>query len=80
MNVEKLSNRIFQKAEDVLFGDKLKAPTEVNNIVSSEILYILAQYFDIKKDSYKSSVFIEKNGELNIYFSFKANRVLMKKH
>ena len=70
---------MFKKAGDVLFADKLKMPTEANKIVSSEILYILKQYFDIKPDSYKSSVFIEKDGELNIYFSFKANRVLLKR-
>ena len=55
-------------------------PTEVTKIVSNEIYYVLSQYFEMKSDSYKSSVFVEKDGELNIYFSFKANRILMKRH
>jgi len=74
-----ISDKMFKKAENVLFSDKLKAPTEVSKIVSSEIYYLLSQYFDIKENSYKSSIFLEKNGELDIYFSFKANRVLNKK-
>ena len=74
-----ISDNMFKKAENVLFSDKLKAPTEVSKIVSSEIYYLLSQYFDIKENSYKSSIFLEKNGELDIYFSFKANRVLNKK-
>ena len=78
--MQKLSDQMFRKAEGVIFGDKLKMPTEVTKIVSNEIYYVLSQYFEMKSDSYKSSVFVEKDGELNIYFSFKANRILMKRH
>lgn len=77
--MSKISDKMYQKAEEVLFTDKLKAPTEVSKIISSEIHYVLSQYFDVKKDSFKSSIFLEKDGELNIYFSFKANRILLKR-
>ena len=77
--MKKLSEKMYQKAEEVLFTDKLKAPTEVSKIISSEIFYILSQYFEIKENSYKSSIFTQKDGELDIYFSFKANRVLLKR-
>ena len=62
-----------------MFCDKLKTPTEVSGLVSNEMYYLLKQFFDIKKDSFKSSIYVEKNGELNVYFSFKADRVLIKK-
>ena len=77
--MNKISEKMYQKAEEVLFTDKLKAPTEVSKIISTEIYYILSQYFDVKENSFKSSIFVERDGELNIYFSFKASRVLMKR-
>lgn len=77
--MNKIVDKMYRKAEEVLFTDKLKAPTEVSKILSSEIHYVLSQYFDVKENSFKSSIFLEKDGELNIYFSFKANRVLLKK-
>ena len=75
----KLCDKMFQKAEEMLFTDKLKMPTEISKIISNEIHYILSQYFDVKENSFKSSIFQERNGELDIYFSFKANRVLLKR-
>lgn len=77
--MNKISDRMYEKAEEVLFSDKLKAPTEASKIVSNEIHYILSQYFEVKENSFKSSIFVEKDGELNIYFSFKAKRVLNKR-
>ena len=77
--MNKIVDKMYQKAEEVLFVDKLKAPNEVSKILSSEIHYVLSQYFDVKENSFKSSIFLEKDGELNIYFSFKANRVLLKR-
>ena len=77
--MKNLANKIYRKAEAVLFSDKLKTPTEVSKIISDEIHYVLSQYFEIKPQSFKSSIFLEKDGDLNIYFSFKANRVLLKR-
>jgi len=75
----KISDKIYKKAEEVLFTDKLKAPQEISKILATEINYILKEYFDIKENSFKSNIFVEQNGELDIYFSFKANRVLLKR-
>ena len=75
----KTADKMYHKVEEVLFTDKLKVPTEISKIISSEIGYILSQYFDIKKQSFRSSIVQEKNGDLDIYFSFKANWVLIKK-
>ena len=75
----KISDKMFEKAQDVLFSDKLKAPSEVSKIVSTEIHYILSQYFEMRENSFKSSIILEKDGDLNIYFSFRAGRVLNKR-
>ena len=75
----KISDKMFLKAQDVLFSDKLKVPSEVSKIVSTEIHYILSQYFDMRENSFKSSIILEQDGDLNIYFSFKAGRVLNKR-
>ena len=77
--MDKFVNKVYQKAEEVLFYDKLKMPTEVSKLVSNEMYHLLTQFFDVKKNSFKSSILVEKDGELNIYFSFRANRVLMKR-
>jgi len=75
----KLVDSVYEKAEEVLWIDKLKTPTEVSKVVSNEIYYVIKQFFDVKTETFKSSIFVEKDGELNVYFSFKANRVLMKR-
>ena len=77
--MDKISDKMFLIAQDVLFSDKLKTPTEVSKIVSNEIYYILSQYFEMRENSFKSSIILEKDGDLNIYFSFKAGRVLNKR-
>ena len=77
--MKKVSDKMFEKVEEVLFTDKLKAPSEISKIISTEIHYILKQYFDVKDNSFKSSIFTNSDGELDIYFSFKANRILLKR-
>jgi len=72
-------SEVYKKAEEVLFVDKIKTPEQVKSVLSSEMYYLLKQYFDVKKNSFSSSIFVEKDGELNIMFSFKATRVLMKR-
>lgn len=75
----KVSDEIFNKAKDLLYLDKLKSKSSVENVLVSEIYYVLRQYFDIDDKSYIAHVHTEKDGSLNINFSFKANRVLIKK-
>lgn len=72
-------NEVYNKAEEVLFTDKIKSPNKISDLLSSEIYYVLKQYFEISKDSFMSRIFTQKNGELNISFSFRANRVLIKR-
>ena len=58
--MKSIVSKMYQKAEEVLFSDKLKAPTEVSRIISNEINYVLSQYFEMKPESFKSSIFLEK--------------------
>ena len=73
------ASSVYNKAEEVLFTDKLKSPQKIGDILSSEILYVLKQFFEINENSYSSKIFTERNGDLNISFSFKASRVLIKR-
>jgi len=74
-----ISDNVFSKAESVLFYDKVKTPNGLSNIVSTEVFYILKQFFDIVPNSFWSGIHVEKNGQISIDFSFKATRVLNKK-
>ena len=74
-----LANDMYGKVEEVLFTDKLRMPNKINDILSSEIFYVLKQFFDIREESFSSHIFIEQNGEISISFSFKAKRVLIKR-
>ena len=74
-----LAKQVYNKAEEVLFTDKIKSPTKIGDILSGEILYVLKQFFEIKDSSYTSRIFTEHNGDLNISFSFKASRILIKR-
>ena len=75
----KLSERTFNKAKDILYLDKLKSSSGVENVLASEIYYVLKQYFEIDPQSYVSHVHMEQDGCLNINFAFKAKRVLIKR-
>ncbi|MBQ3158204.1 MAG: hypothetical protein IJB98_00755 [Clostridia bacterium] len=77
--MKNIASSVYNKVEEVLFVDKLKSPQKIGDILSSEILYILKQYFEVNENSFKSNIFVEKNGEMNISFSFKALRVLIKR-
>lgn len=74
----KLSEQTFDRAQSVLFIDKIKSPNQVKEVLACEIEYILKQYFEIEPKSYKAYIIAEKDGSLNIEFSFKALRMLMK--
>lgn len=74
-----LSKKVFEKAQDVLFFDKIQAPKELSQIVASEIFYVLSQYFEISPQDYKTKIFVQKNGSINIDFSFVATRMLVKR-
>lgn len=75
----KIVDSVYRKTEEVLFSDKLKMPSEVSKIISGEIHYILSQYFKLKENSFKSDIFVGRDGEMEINFSFKASRVLLKR-
>ena len=77
--VKNIAGSVYNKVEEVLFIDKLKSPQKIGDILSGEILYILKQYFEVNDNSYTSNIFVEKDGEMNISFSFKATRVLIKR-
>lgn len=68
----------YNKAKEVLFSDKIKSPTIVKEVLASEIEYILKQYFEMQPNSYKAYINAQKDGSLDLEFSFKAIRVLMK--
>ncbi len=74
-----LSGKVFNKAEEILLNDKVKSPSMVAGLVSSEIYYVLSQFFEIQRNSFSSNIHAEADGVLNISFNFKANRVLIKK-
>lgn len=74
-----IAKNMYEKIEEVLFVDKLKSPQKIGDILSSEILYILRQYFEVNDNSYKANIYVEKDGDINISFSFKASRVLIKR-
>ncbi len=77
--MEKISNLVFEKTQNVLFLDKVQTPSGLTNVVASEIFYVLKQYFDIKPSDYKARIHVQKTGEINIDLSFLASRVLTKK-
>lgn len=74
-----IAGHVYSKAEEVLFTDKLKSPQKIGDILSSEILYVLKQFFEINENTYSSKIYTERSGDLNITFSFKASRVLIKR-
>lgn len=74
-----ISSKVFEKTQNVLFFDKIKTPKEMINIVASEVFYVLKQYFEINPSDYDARIQVSKNGEMNIDFSFKASRILLKK-
>ena len=75
----KLSEQAFDRAQSVLFTDKIKSPSQVKEVLACEIEYVLKQYFEMEPKSYKAYILAEKDGSLNIEFSFKATRLLMKR-
>ena len=75
----KVSEKNFQRAKEILYLDKIKTNSGVENILSSEIYYVLKQYFDIDEKSYTAHVHTEKDGSLNISFTFCARRLYIKK-
>lgn len=75
----KLSDKNFQKAKEILYLDKIKTNTGIENVLSSEIYYVLKQYFDIDEKSYTAHVHTEKDGALNISFTFRAKRLFIKR-
>lgn len=77
--MKNLSKEMFDKTKEVLFCDKLKTPNKMGGILSSELCFVLSQYFDINKHSFNARLTVQKNGELDITLSFKASRILIKK-
>ena len=75
----KVFDKNFEKAKEVLYVDKIKTNVGIENVLSSEIYYVLKQYFDIDEKSYTAHVHTEKDGALNISFTFKAKRLFIKK-
>lgn len=74
-----ISNQIFEKTQNILFLDKVKTPRELTNIVSSEIFYVLKQYFDLSPQNFNAEIHVKKSGRIGIDISFEAERVLVKK-
>ncbi|MBQ7466910.1 MAG: hypothetical protein IJS74_02430 [Clostridia bacterium] len=75
----KICDKNFQRAKEVLYLEKIKTNNGIENVLSSEIYYVLKQYFDIDDKSYTAHVHTEKDGALNISFTFKAKRLFIKK-
>lgn len=76
--MKKKLNEVYSKAEEVLFNDKINSD-KISSVLSSEIYYCLKQYFEISQNSFYSKIFTDRSGEINISFSFRAKRVLIKK-
>lgn len=74
-----ISNQIFEKTQNVLFLDKVQSPHQITDVVASEVFYVLKQYFEIYPTDYRAKIHVQKNGEMNIDFSFLAKRLLTKK-
>lgn len=74
-----ISNQIFEKIQNVLFLDKVQSPHQITDVVASEVFYVLKQYFEIDPTNYRAKIHVQKNGEINIDFSFLAKRLLTKK-
>ncbi len=74
-----ISNQIFEKTQNVLFLDKVQSPHQITDVVASEVFYVLKQYFEIAPTDYRAKIHVQKNGEINIDFSFLAKRLLTKK-
>jgi len=77
--MEDISKKVFSKAEAVLFLDKVKSPSKIKDVLSSEIFYVLKQFFDIAPASFRSEIHTNLDGTIDIDFSFKADRILIKK-
>ena len=75
----KIIDKNFQKAKEMLYLDKIQTNAGIENVLSSEIYFVLKQYFDIDEKSYTAHVHTEKNGALNISFTFRAKRLFIKK-
>ena len=74
-----ISNDVYQKVQEVLFTDKIKAPSKISKVLSSELYYVLEKYFEIASGSFNSKIFTQNDGEISISFSFRAKRVLIKR-
>ena len=75
----KIIDKNFEKAKEILYIDKIKTNLGIESVLSSEIYYVLKQYFDIDEKSYTAHVHTESDGGLNISFTFRAKRVFIKK-
>ena len=75
----KLKDENFEKAKEILYLDKIITNNGIETVLSSEIYYVLKQYFDIDEKSYTAHVHTEKDGALNISFTFRAKRLFIKK-
>ena len=69
---------IYKKTKKVLGLDQIRAKRNVDEIISSEVLYVLSQYFEVCKNSYKSNISVGDSGEFDIVFCFKAKEVFNK--
>lgn len=76
--MRKKLSEVYNKAEEVLFNDKIKS-SKISDILSSEMYYCLKQYFEISENSFYSKIFTDKSGEINITISLRAKRVLIKR-
>ena len=75
----KINEENFQKAKEILYYDRLRTSAGIQDVLSSEIYYVLKQYFDIDDKSWIAHIHAENDGALNINFSFKAKRMYIKK-
>ena len=77
--MKNIAKQVFSKAEEVLFLDKIKTKGQLSDIVSSEIYYVLKQYFEISPQNYKINIHVDRDGSCMVSLNFLADRILIKK-
>ena len=66
---------VVNRLRGMLTNDKKENPIKMESIIKSEILYVLKNYMDIKSDNSEFSILVNNDGEYEITFYAKVNRL-----
>ena len=66
---------VVNRLRGMLTNDKKENPVKMESIIKSEILYVLKNYMDIKSDNSEFSILVNNDGEYEITFYTKVNRL-----